>query len=660
VTEVQDGIAVSRKARGLAAAGRPLVQVRIVDGHAVAQAVTALEPREIPMLGTFAGSWPVGRDQIIGEVTAELATALSVQLYGAPGVGKKAIARAVIRRLAAGPNPVRGVALWPVGPQPHTLRSVYERLTHLFFTGTTFEPPQPRLRTAVAAAGLTAAVVIGDCELSSGDLGRLLGTFPACSFLLTSRHRTMFSSGVAHEVGPLSLDAAVELIAQESGQHPEALAGLQVAQAHHLAAGRTQRLLQHAAFRQLTGGQSDVVAPPEQAATLAGGLSGPAGAVLAALATFRTDVAPDCFAAVTGLPARFETGPGVAEAGAELQAAALVTRVGTAGGGFAYRITPDALAAVSVLDWAPSSAMTAGRGLLQRLTGPDRVHPPPSPALLLAVAGRLHADGDDQQAARLIRAALPEVLRAGYVSDWLGLLRLGLETAGGAGRAADLAYFTGEDDTRRCLRGERPAAGTTVAAAGTGVVAGTGAAVRPAGRRGATSPARPPGPPPPRRSGGRILLAGQGIPLILIVIVLGLAGALAARSLAAPGASAGASQALAPNGASPARPAPSHATASPLPTTPAAVVRAYFAAINAHDYRRAWQLGGDHLTPSYSQFVAGFADTASDTVEVGSAPGEVVGVLLTAVQTDGTTRYYSGTYTVRRGAITDSDIRPKG
>lgn len=90
------------------------------------------------------------------------------------------------------------------------------------------------------------------------------------------------------------------------------------------------------------------------------------------------------------------------------------------------------------------------------------------------------------------------------------------------------------------------------------------------------------------------------------------------------------------------------------------MVQAFFAAINARDYQQAWQLGGDNLTPSYSQFVAGFASTASDTVDVGSAPGPVVGVLLTAVQTDGTTKYYSGTYTVSGGVITASDIRLTG
>jgi hypothetical protein len=697
--------ALSWDAPGLTSASGPLVQVRVVDGRAAAEAVPALEPREIPLVGTFAEPWPVGRDQVIGEVAAELAATLSVQLYGAPGVGKKAIARAVIRRLAAGPNPVRGVELWPAGQD--TLDGVLERLAGRFFGGTTFRPSQGRLR--VAAAGLAAVVVIGDCELSAGDLAQLLATFPDCTFLLTSEHRTMFSSGVAHEVGALSVDAAAELIARQAGSPAAGLARLPVADVHRLADGRTQRLLQHAAFLRLTRDQSGPVGPPEQAAALARGLSGPAADVLAALATFGTELTPDCFAAVTGwpalpalpavpavpavpalraVPALPETGAGGTEAGAELEAAALVTRVAAAGGGFAYRIAPDALAAVRLLAWPPSSAVTAGRGLLQRLTWPGPSQPPPSPALLLAVAGRLHAGGHGDQAARLIRVALPEVLGAGYVDGWQRLLRLGLETAEAAGLAADLAYFAAEDDTRRRLCGEKPAAGTGA------VVTGAGAVDQlTAGLPGAARPAAPAGPAPQRRSGAHLLLVGYGIPLILVVVVLALAGALAARSLAVPdsagprasgpeaagsgavsgaaerGAAAlGASQAAAPSHARPApghpRPAPKHFTASPSPrpptTSPAAVVQAYFAAINAREYRKAWQLGGDHLTPSYSQFVAGFADTVSDTVDVGPAPGEVVAVLLTAVQADGTTQYYTGTYTVRGGVITGSDIRQTG
>jgi len=163
-----------------------MVQVGVQGEEARYRAVAELEAREIPVLGTFREREPVGREDIIRQVAAEIACGTSVQLHGAPGVGKKAVARAVIRRLAAGPTPVRGIEVPSHDGQPHTLDSVYEFLARAFFKGITFEPPERQLRAAVAAAGLAAVVVIDDCELPPEDLTRLLATFHNCTFLLTS------------------------------------------------------------------------------------------------------------------------------------------------------------------------------------------------------------------------------------------------------------------------------------------------------------------------------------------------------------------------------------------------------------------------------------------------------------------------------------------
>ncbi|MEU2789537.1 excalibur calcium-binding domain-containing protein [Streptomyces sp. NPDC007100] len=89
----------------------------------------------------------------------------------------------------------------------------------------------------------------------------------------------------------------------------------------------------------------------------------------------------------------------------------------------------------------------------------------------------------------------------------------------------------------------------------------------------------------------------------------------------------------------------------------ASVVEDYYAAVNARDYRRAWDLGGKNLNGSYDAFVAGFADTAHDTVRVVGASGGTVTVTLEAEQRDGSVRSFAGTYTVRGGTITAADIR---
>jgi len=104
--------------------------------------------------------------------------------------------------------------------------------------------------------------------------------------------------------------------------------------------------------------------------------------------------------------------------------------------------------------------------------------------------------------------------------------------------------------------------------------------------------------------------------------------------------------------------APNHAapTSAAAPSDPASVVEEYFAAINDHDYARAWALGGDHLGSSYARFAAGFADTAQDTVTILSVSGGDVAVDLTATNTDGSQQLFSGTYTVAGQAIGRASI----
>lgn len=92
----------------------------------------------------------------------------------------------------------------------------------------------------------------------------------------------------------------------------------------------------------------------------------------------------------------------------------------------------------------------------------------------------------------------------------------------------------------------------------------------------------------------------------------------------------------------------------PTPTVqdPAAVVEAFYAAINAQDYATAWKLGGHNFGSSYSAFAAGFAGTAYDTLTVTGVQGDTVQVHLEASQSDGSTKVYDGYYIVGDGQIT--------
>lgn len=101
----------------------------------------------------------------------------------------------------------------------------------------------------------------------------------------------------------------------------------------------------------------------------------------------------------------------------------------------------------------------------------------------------------------------------------------------------------------------------------------------------------------------------------------------------------------------------------PPPEEAAAVIRTYYAAINALDYARAyalWSDGGRASGQSPEAFAAGFGQTSVVMVDIG-APGPVeaaagsrfveVPVALRAQQSDGSIRRFEGRYVLRRAMV---------
>jgi hypothetical protein len=102
-------------------------------------------------------------------------------------------------------------------------------------------------------------------------------------------------------------------------------------------------------------------------------------------------------------------------------------------------------------------------------------------------------------------------------------------------------------------------------------------------------------------------------------------------------------------------------TATPGQTkSPADTVNAYFDAINARDYQKAWDLGGKNSASSYSSFVSGFKTTEMVSVEILDVSGDlgtgVVTARLTTLETDGSTKVFEGTYTVRNSVIVEFSV----
>ena len=174
--------------------------------------------------------------------------------------------------------------------------------------------------------------------------------------------------------------------------------------------------------------------------------------------------------------------------------------------------------------------------------------------------------------------------------------------------------------------------------------------------------------PPPRR--------GKALPIVvgcLVVVALAAAAVLVLhlRNAGHPSAISHSTQTVSVR-ASGSAGTPSSASTTPSPgggsgqrqtggSGPSAVVEAFYRAVNNHNYARAWQLNtAAHSLSSYAGFKQGYAQTAHDTVTITGVSGDVVSVSLASAQTDGTTKYFQGTYTVHDGIIVVAHIDKVG
>lgn len=161
----------------------------------------------------------------------------------------------------------------------------------------------------------------------------------------------------------------------------------------------------------------------------------------------------------------------------------------------------------------------------------------------------------------------------------------------------------------------------------------------------------------------------NGLPsCAVIAFIAGLCACTPSPPTPARTASTGSPAATAPATDAPAKSAtPADATPSVDEATPAAaeaVVRAYYAAIDARDFAAAyalWSDGGAASGQSFEHFRNGYANTASVEAEVGAATDAEgaagsryirVPMELRATQHDGSVRHYRGGF-VLRAALAD-------
>ena len=113
-----------------------------------------------------------------------------------------------------------------------------------------------------------------------------------------------------------------------------------------------------------------------------------------------------------------------------------------------------------------------------------------------------------------------------------------------------------------------------------------------------------------------------------------------------------------PAGAAAAARGPGPAPVQPQFTNSVAVVSQFYQDITDHNYAAAWALGGKYIGgQDYSSWVAGDGTTASVSLYSFSDWGSgKVTTYLSALQSDGTTRTYYGTYYVSNGVIISASI----
>jgi hypothetical protein len=126
----------------------------------------------------------------------------------------------------------------------------------------------------------------------------------------------------------------------------------------------------------------------------------------------------------------------------------------------------------------------------------------------------------------------------------------------------------------------------------------------------------------------------------------------AATAVILAGAGAGIALAWNPSGTTHPSRSPSVSRTVAAEPAPEVVVKAYLAAINAHDWRKVWQLGGKNLGTTYTSMVTGFRYTSHDKLISLTTAGDSVSALIRAYETTGAVQTYTLSYTVRDGVIT--------
>jgi hypothetical protein len=154
------------------------------------------------------------RQMEISKAGSTLDAGLPVQFYGEPGVGKTSL----LRHLAYRPQSTSlpdGVVYLSARGKP--VSDLLQQLLEAFFESN----PLYKLSEAqieYVFQNKRALILLDDVELSKDEIDELMNAAPGCTFLSTSRMRTLWGEGQATSLSGLPEEVAIELLERELGK----------------------------------------------------------------------------------------------------------------------------------------------------------------------------------------------------------------------------------------------------------------------------------------------------------------------------------------------------------------------------------------------------------------------------------------------------------
>jgi hypothetical protein len=226
--------------------GKYLLLINAAHGDLITPVGQRILPRARPRpVSLLPEPFPnlIDRETEIATAWEALRAGIPVELYGATGVGKTALARHMAHDPAAA-GFVDGVIWLPVQRAiDDLLQSLFDVL---FESDIGDKPSDGEIRRSLQP--IRAVVMLDDPDLAPDQVDLLTDAAPACSFLLTSAQRHLQDRGRAIELGGLSREDAFLLVERTLG-HPltpdDRLAAEEVVAAVH---GNPRALLEAAAL----------------------------------------------------------------------------------------------------------------------------------------------------------------------------------------------------------------------------------------------------------------------------------------------------------------------------------------------------------------------------------------------------------------------------